>query len=383
MTYLQAANVVLQYTDRPLSVGELTAVAVAQGLIHPRGRTPDRSMSSVLYRHLLADPNAAIVCEQGRFWLRGRAPAARRHLLEHTPRRTHSRPVHGIRRPRPVTSLPLPPFSIPLAGMLAAPEAALGGTARAVARLDAALSRLQARQAALLPLAASWDAEQTRRKLVDPLLTELGYRRADRQAVTTVPGRSSLQLMAGETGLLLECTRAGQEFSPARTRAALECARSCGLSWLVLTNGLELRLYRAASEAPGTVFAAAPLLRFSLTARRSAGDGPSEARGLWLLSRPAVIAGSLRAYLAARVVGAALLEQLDDPESPLLAALGEAIAEAGGPTMPLAEVALQARLAVRRARGRDGEPLPEDLPALVAAGGGRRPRPLTLLVSAV
>src|SRR5579884_1907335 len=72
MTYLNAALTVLAHADRPLTVGELTAVAVAHGLVRPRGKTPDRTMSSVLYRRMAADPDAPIVAKVGRFWLRGR-----------------------------------------------------------------------------------------------------------------------------------------------------------------------------------------------------------------------------------------------------------------------------------------------------------------------
>ena len=38
MTYMQAALTILSYTDRPLSIGEITAVAVAQELVHPGAR---------------------------------------------------------------------------------------------------------------------------------------------------------------------------------------------------------------------------------------------------------------------------------------------------------------------------------------------------------
>src|SRR5579875_1110413 len=72
MTYLHAAVTILTYADRPLTIGELTATAVAYGLVHPRGRTPDRSMSSILYRRMAADPDAPVTAMDGRFWLRGR-----------------------------------------------------------------------------------------------------------------------------------------------------------------------------------------------------------------------------------------------------------------------------------------------------------------------
>src|SRR5579875_1150205 len=72
MTYMHAAMTILAHAERPLTNAELTAVAVAHGLVHPRGRTPDRSMSSVLYRRLAADPDAPVIAVGGKFWLRGR-----------------------------------------------------------------------------------------------------------------------------------------------------------------------------------------------------------------------------------------------------------------------------------------------------------------------
>lgn len=49
MTYYQAALVVLRSAGRPLTTNEIARAAVAQGLIRPSGRTPEASMSSVLY----------------------------------------------------------------------------------------------------------------------------------------------------------------------------------------------------------------------------------------------------------------------------------------------------------------------------------------------
>ena len=54
MTYMQAALTILAYADRPLTIGEITAVAVAQELVRPRGKTPDRTMASILYRRMAA-----------------------------------------------------------------------------------------------------------------------------------------------------------------------------------------------------------------------------------------------------------------------------------------------------------------------------------------
>src|SRR5947209_19368216 len=90
MTYFQAAVAILNFADRPLTMGELTSIAVAQGFVHPRGRTPDRSMSSVLYRRMAADADAPITSEDGRFWLRGRPqPRLSERALRPRVRRIH------------------------------------------------------------------------------------------------------------------------------------------------------------------------------------------------------------------------------------------------------------------------------------------------------
>src|SRR5262245_26222767 len=118
MTYLHAALTILAHAERPLTVGELTAVAVAHGLVRPRGKTPDRSMSSVLYRRMAADADAPVISRQGRFWLRGRPlPATEAAYL--------GQPVRHLRamawRPRGTATassarhaavLPPPPLSL-------------------------------------------------------------------------------------------------------------------------------------------------------------------------------------------------------------------------------------------------------------------------------
>ena len=49
MTYLEAALKVLHDEARPLGTRELTNLAIMRGLISPTGKTPDASMSTVLY----------------------------------------------------------------------------------------------------------------------------------------------------------------------------------------------------------------------------------------------------------------------------------------------------------------------------------------------
>jgi hypothetical protein len=49
MTYYQAALLVLSTTQRPLTVREITAIAIERGLIEPEGKTPHATMSANLY----------------------------------------------------------------------------------------------------------------------------------------------------------------------------------------------------------------------------------------------------------------------------------------------------------------------------------------------
>src|SRR5207248_5421017 len=120
MTYMQAALTILAYADRPLTIGEITAVAVAQELVRPRGKTPDRTMASVLYRRMAADADAPLISRGARFWLRGRPlPADESAYLAQHPRhiRVARRRAPGatgnaatIRR---AATLPAPPLRLP------------------------------------------------------------------------------------------------------------------------------------------------------------------------------------------------------------------------------------------------------------------------------
>lgn len=56
MTYFEAALQVLRSSRTPLTTREITDRAVKQGLIVPRGKTPEATMGSVLYGRLATDP---------------------------------------------------------------------------------------------------------------------------------------------------------------------------------------------------------------------------------------------------------------------------------------------------------------------------------------
>lgn len=50
MTFLQAAEQVLRTAKRPLTAREITEVALRKGLLETSGKTPEASMSAVLYK---------------------------------------------------------------------------------------------------------------------------------------------------------------------------------------------------------------------------------------------------------------------------------------------------------------------------------------------
>lgn len=382
MTYLQAALTILAYTDRPLTIGELTAVAVGQGLVRPRGRTPDRSMSSILYRRMATDADAPITAVGGRFWLRGRPlPVEPGLALRPAIRHTRGSGVHHqrgteprARRTHTETILPPPPLHLPLEA-LGLPEAAggsapapgLGARERAILRLDRRLAGLRTRLAARLAGSPEWDAARTETRLVAPLLTLLGYRNVDRLPLPPLRGRISRVLLTGrDPVLLLHVLRAGHVPTDADARSTLTQAAAAGIPWAVLTNGHEWRLYAVALPTAIADPGGARVLRVEPLAWTAASERMDTARLLWLLSRKAVRDGALDAYLVARVVGAALLAALDRPGSALVGALDEAVHAETGLRVPSAVLARQARLAIREARGRDGEPHPVDIPAVAA-----------------
>lgn len=49
ISYYEAALQVLRFSQRPLTTREITDIAIKSGLLTPRGKTPDATMSAVLY----------------------------------------------------------------------------------------------------------------------------------------------------------------------------------------------------------------------------------------------------------------------------------------------------------------------------------------------
>ncbi len=58
--YLSAALRVLRDQGRPLTTSEITRMAIAQGLIAPRGKTPEATMRARLYGAIRDDPSCPI-----------------------------------------------------------------------------------------------------------------------------------------------------------------------------------------------------------------------------------------------------------------------------------------------------------------------------------
>jgi hypothetical protein len=270
--------------------------------------------------------------------------------------------------------LPAPPIHIPLdltalitTGAIPRATTGMGQRERAIGRIEERLTTLAGRLAPLWPAAPEWESERAHARLVAPLLTLLGYRRSDQRPAESVRGRAARVLSAGDTpALLLEVTRPAHTLADADARSTLARAVMAGIPWVLLTNGHELRLYSTMISGSTADPGRALILRIDPHGWADEASRLDTARQLWLLSRDAVAAGSLDAYLAARAVGAALLSALDDSHSPLVGALSEAVHNATGLELPLALLARQARLAVRGPRGRDGEPLPGDIPAVAA-----------------
>ena len=396
MTYIQAAITILAHADRPLSVPELTSVALAEGLLHPRGKTPDRSMASVLYRRMAADPDAPILSRGGRFWLRGRALPGdlSAHLIR--PMRRVRRRAHSPRgAPRAAGSqhasvLPPPPMHLPAEARSAleaesarrvttyAPTRRERVIVRAGERGDRLLARLAARRAG--DAAAHWDAERTAACLVAPLLAHLGYGRGARQATPahTARGVVGYVLHAGLTvAIALDVRRLTHLLGDDDAWHALSRAEAVGAPYAAVTNGRELRLYSTAVADAGDDAGAALVLWLDLSPQpRWSEARAGQAAALWLLSRASVAAGALDAYVANRVVGAALLGALDEPDSPVARALVDEVQARTGVTLSSAMVLRHARLVVRGQRGRDGEPLPADTATVAAARGPRMERRL-------
>lgn len=64
-TYYEAAIQVLRSAQHPLTVREITARAIESGLITPAGKTPDATMSAVLYVHIHKDDTLTKIGEPG------------------------------------------------------------------------------------------------------------------------------------------------------------------------------------------------------------------------------------------------------------------------------------------------------------------------------
>ncbi len=60
MTYLSAAEAVLKAARKPLTIREITNVALKRGLIRPAGRTPAATMSATLYGAVKSYPSGSI-----------------------------------------------------------------------------------------------------------------------------------------------------------------------------------------------------------------------------------------------------------------------------------------------------------------------------------
>ncbi len=65
VTYFEAAVEILRTARRPLTVREIVEQAQARGLLTPRGRTPEASMSAELYRRLGKDSAIVKVAQPG------------------------------------------------------------------------------------------------------------------------------------------------------------------------------------------------------------------------------------------------------------------------------------------------------------------------------
>jgi hypothetical protein len=275
------------------------------------------------------------------------------------------------RAPAHVTILPPPPFAIPEAAIRPAPARTPGSKQdRVVARLDVSLRRLRGRYAAMAEAVSQWDADRTRIRLVSPLLTALGYRRADQRECATTHGRHARLLqVTSDLVILLESFRAGHALVDSQARPAFERARAHGARWVALTNGSEIRLYTLAPASALENPASALVLRVSLFDWADDSERLDAARLLWLVSKDGAAHGALDAYLAARAVGATLLQAFDDPHSAVLQALTNAVAGTTGLRLSPDVVAGQARLAIRGARGRDGEPSTADLAGVAMARG--------------
>lgn len=385
MTYMQAALTVLSYAERPLTVPEITSVAVAEGLIRPRGRTPDRTMASVLYRRMARDADAPVIGRGGRLWLRSRPlPDDEAGYLARRSRRTHTparRPPGGTPHNatvRKAALLPPPPLRLP-GGIVSADEAqptrSVGRYAplrreRAVARAGERAERLLRRLEARHLRARDEDHVRTDHGFVLPLLRHLGYRQGLHMQDVACHSRGAVArvLVAnGAPAIALHTRRFAHDLDDEDAWRALATALEHDAPYAAVSNGREVRLYDGAVAEAGDDVAAALVLALDLALTpKESGAWSAQAAALWLLARASVAGGALDAYATDRAVGSALLDALDTPDAPLARSLVAAVRVRSGRELPASLVLRHARVAVRGRRGRDGEPLPEDV-AMVAA----------------
>lgn len=384
MTYMQAALTVLSYAERPLTVPEITSVAVAEGLIRPRGRTPDRTMASVLYRRMARDADAPVIGRGGRLWLRSRplpddesGYLARRSRRTHTPARRAPAGTPHNATARKAALLPPPPLRLP-GGIVpadATPVRSVGRYAplrreRAVARAGEQAERLLCRLEARHLRARDEDQVRTDRGFVLPLLRHLGYRQGLHMQDVACHSRGAVArvLVAnGAPAIALHTRRFAHDLDDEDAWRALATALEHDAPYAAVSNGREVRLYDGAVAEVGDDVAAALVLTLDLASTPKESEAWSaQAAALWLLARTSVADGALDAYATGRAVGSALLDALDTPDAPLARSLVAAVRVRSGRELPASLVLRHARVAVRGRRGRDGEPLPEDV-AMVAA----------------
>jgi len=60
MTFRAAAEAVLKSARHPLTTREVTEMALKRGLIAPKGKTPEQTMSAVLYTAVRDKPEGTI-----------------------------------------------------------------------------------------------------------------------------------------------------------------------------------------------------------------------------------------------------------------------------------------------------------------------------------
>jgi hypothetical protein len=63
VTYFEAALTVLRRAKRPLTAAEIVGAAIERGLVTPKGRTPEATMSAELYRRTKSDSGLLVKLE--------------------------------------------------------------------------------------------------------------------------------------------------------------------------------------------------------------------------------------------------------------------------------------------------------------------------------